>query len=129
MVHAYNCTKHDTTGYSPYFLMFGPHPRIAIDVALEHHDPECNSNYVRNFKEQLAKAYKSAEQNSRASQGNQKRQYDKKVRGAVLAPGDGILIRKAGLNVMQKLGDRLSTWVYVVIDHPNLDIYVYWVNL
>ena len=129
MVHAYNCTKHDTTGYSPYFLMFGHHPRIIIDVALGRHDPECYGNYVRNLKEQLVKAYKSAEQNSRASQGNQKRQYDKKVCGAVLAPGDRVLICKGGLKVMQKLGDRLNTEVYVVIDQPNLDISVYWVNL
>lgn len=32
LVQAYNATRHDTTGYSPHYLMFGWHPRLVIDA-------------------------------------------------------------------------------------------------
>ena len=125
MVHAYNCTKHDTTGFAPYFLMFGCHTRIAVDLALGRHETQCSADYVTNLKDRLKTAYELAEANSRVSQSSQKKFYDQRVRSAVLAPDDRVLVRKVGLKGMQKLADRWSEEVYVVVDQPSPDIPVY----
>ena len=32
LTHAYNCTRCDSTGFSPYYLMFGHVPHLPIDI-------------------------------------------------------------------------------------------------
>ena len=34
MVHAYNCTQNSTTGFSPYFFMYGRQPLLPINVTI-----------------------------------------------------------------------------------------------
>ena len=34
LTHAYNAAVHDSTGFAPYYLIFGRHPRLEIDAYL-----------------------------------------------------------------------------------------------
>ncbi|CAI5671364.1 unnamed protein product [Oreochromis niloticus] len=61
LVHAYNCTRNDTTGFSPYELMFGRQPRIPIDLVLgiqpENANHKSHSEYVNNLRQRLEESY------------------------------------------------------------------------
>lgn len=68
LVQAYNATKQDTTGYSPHYLMFGWHPKLAIDAYLGidtvKEKSKNKENYVDKLKKRLDYAYKVARSNT-----------------------------------------------------------------
>ncbi len=60
LVHAYNSTHNHNTGYSPFYLMFGRQPRLAIDVILGGESNSSIRGYVENLQKQLGSAYRIA---------------------------------------------------------------------
>ena len=128
LVLVYNCTKHDTTGFSPYYLLFGHHHRIVVDLALGRHEssgPVTSHDYINTLKEGLKEVYDLAESSVKHSQADQKDRYDRRIRGAVLELGDRVLLCNVGLQGTHKIADKWSQDVYVVEEQPNSDILVY----
>ena len=125
LIHAYNCTRHDTTGYSPYYLLFGRHPRLPLDLLLNLKQPSSTTSYpkyVAEWKNAMEEAYRIASKaaQTRAAQGKQ--QYDKKVRSSVLKPGDRVLVKN--LTPCGGPGKLRSYWeqqVYKVISRMGAD--------
>ena len=64
LTHAYNCTCCDSTGFSPYYLMFGRVPRLPIDIEYGVTQPELidksRQNYARKLRACLNWAFKVA---------------------------------------------------------------------
>ena len=128
LVHAYNSTTHDTTGYSPFFLMFGRKPRLPIDVLFRLGSPDEPADYmtfVAKLKHQLQEAYMIASANSTKSGRNNKRRYDRRVRGAVPVVGDRVLVKNIGQKGKHKLANKWQKDVYLVVgqNDPNLPVY------
>ena len=118
LTHAYNCMVNETTGYSPYFLLFGRHARLPIDV-LYGTDPDVTrtkepTQYVRDLKERLEYAYKLVQENTKKAAAKNKGYYDKRAKASTLQKGDRVLVRKVAIKGKQKLADRWEPGVYVV---------------
>ena len=133
LVHAYNATIHDSAGYSPYFLMFGRHPRLAIDAFLgltpDTMSAKKQTEYARKLNEHLHFAYRTAEKAAKKSANKQKAYYDLKARHSCLKPGDRVLVKNVGLRGKRKIADKWERNPYVVKSQPIPDIPVYEVTL
>ena len=130
LVHAYNCMRHETTGYSPFYMMFGRQPRLGIDLILgikeqvEQEEMDHNT-YMDQLKHRLQSAYKLASSLASERQHRQKTKYDTKVKGAALSPGDRVLIQCTGFKGPHKLENRWSKEVYVIEEQPDDTIPVF----
>ena len=128
VVHAYNSTKCDSTGYSPYLLMFGREARLPVDLCFgtspdgtgdRHH-----SRYVEKLKGDLQEAYQLASQAADKTHQRNKRAYDQRVRFQTVDTGDRVLLKNLGLRGKHKLESRWSCVPYVVVGKlPNLPVY------
>ena len=128
IVWAYNCTRHESMGYSPYYLMFGRHPQLPIDVmfGLEmNKDTPTLAKYTRDVADKLSKAFERAVSTRDRMSSKNEEIYNRKVRGAALEVGDLVLVRNVGLSGKHKLADHYADHPYKIIGRPNLDIPVY----
>ncbi|XP_051953222.1 retrovirus-related Pol polyprotein from transposon opus [Xyrauchen texanus] len=118
LVHAYNCTRNDTTGFTPYELMFGRQPRLPVDLAfgLPADTPiKSHSQYVRDLKSRLRESYEVATKNARKVAERNKRRFDKHVIASTLEEGDRVLVRNVRLRGKHKLADKWEQDVHVVV--------------
>jgi len=83
VVHAYNCTRSESTGFSPFYLLFGRSPRLPVDLIFGPSLGEANvthTEYAEKWKVAMKEAYSLALKNTSKSATDGKRQYDRRVR-------------------------------------------------
>ena len=131
VVHAYNCTRSEVTGFSPFFLLFGRSPRLPIDIAFGlgeagNSEPTTYQSYAERWQQQMHEACKLAANGAKRSAARGKKHYDRKVKSTTLMPGDRVLIRNnASPGGPAKLKAYWEDQVHVVVKQPNPDIPVY----
>ena len=89
LIHAYNCTVHESTGHSTFFLLFGRSPRLPIDAM----GARSHAEYVTKWKTAMQEAYSLASKSAMKNAIRGKRNYDKRVRSSALQVGDRVLVR------------------------------------
>ena len=128
LVHAYNATKHETTGFSPFFLMFGREPTLPIDLVFGLDKDERSrslSKYISNLQKRLEEAYRTANTVSDRSQLRQQYYYDQKAKGVGLKVGDRVLVKVVAFDGKHKIADRWEDNPYIIIQQPNNNIPVF----
>ena len=96
IVHAYNCTRHDATGFSPHFLLFGQPPRLPIDLLfgnIQTDEHKSYPEYAQSWGRKMKQAYEVASENSQKSSAKNKVYYDQRAKAVTLQSGDRVLVK------------------------------------
>jgi len=117
LVHAYNCTRNETTGYTPYELMFGRSPRLPVDMAfslpVNGDKGLSHSQYVQSLKTRLKESYAISSKNAAKASEKNKVRFDQRVIPSKSEPGDRVLVRSVRLRGKHKLSDKWEQDIYV----------------
>lgn len=119
LVHAYNCTRNEVTGFTPYELMFGRQPRLPVDLAfklpVQEGQHSSHSEYVQNLKSRLKDSYKIAMDKAAKMAHKNKTRFDRRVTASDLEAGDRVLVRNVRIRGRHKLSDKWESTVHIVV--------------
>ena len=118
MTHAYNCTQHPSTTYSPYFLMFERQPRqpndFELGLPIDVLGDSCSkTRYVHKLKQRLNFAYKRAREMSQKQAQKYKLSYDKKIKGTQLQVDDLVLVKRVAWKGRHKIQNKWEPEEYI----------------
>ena len=130
VVYAYNCTRCDSTGYSPFYLLFGRDPPLAFDRLFDlrpfQEQKQPYEAYVDNWRKAMEQAHQLASEKATKTSTKGKRQFDKKARAILLKAGDRVLVRN--LRETGGPGKVRAYWeknIYIVTQQKGENVPVY----
>ena len=119
LVHAYNCTRHSVTGFTPFRLMFGREATLPIDLLLGITSNDklhtSHTEFAQRFESEMKQAWEIVKRNQKANQDqNVKRALTKPLLSPV-GVGDRVLIRNTETGGPGKLRSYWEQDVYRVL--------------
>lgn len=91
---AYNTSVQSSTGFTPFYLMFGHQARLPVNIIYGTGAPEGESRdvstYVASLKRRMVEAFEIVRRNVSKHHQHQKMLYDEKVHGKPYEPGDWV---------------------------------------
>lgn len=118
VVFAYNSTPQSSTGYSPYYLLFGRDPRLPVDMLLgeqEQNDQGTVDDWLCMHQKRLGVAFNKAGERMQKKAESRAELHQKKEYVVPIKVGHRVLLRNRpkGRN---KIQDAWSSKVYLVVD-------------
>ena len=119
LTHAYSYTVSNATGFTPYFLMYGWEPQIAIDLEYGVTLPTLidfnQLNYAKKLESHLKWAFGRAKDYNEREMNHHKVYYDKRTKCMSLNPDDIVMIRVKTFGSDRKVADKWEQNLYTVI--------------
>ncbi|RXM98802.1 hypothetical protein EOD39_12604 [Acipenser ruthenus] len=131
LVHAYNNSVHESTGLTPFFVEFGWHARLLVDLvtgAIPVRDPQTLRGWVQSHHKTLEWAYGTVRENAQRQHRRDEGRYNQWARGTPLLPGERVLLRSFRRRARGKLAPRWDPDPYVVVSSlgPGSPVYRVW---
>ena len=129
LVFAYNSTINKSTGYSPFFLMFGRSSKLPIDsmfpVDIVVTKQNTYDQFVSDWKNQTNQAIQIVQQKANKSAEQKRNQYNRKVHGNGIVIGDRVILQNfSERGGTGKLQAHWESIIYVVVGKKdNLPVY------
>ncbi|CAF5201405.1 unnamed protein product, partial [Rotaria magnacalcarata] len=122
VVFAYNSSKHKTTQYSPFELLFGRPPKLPIDSPPRYYQFDRPSNYFVHLQKILQVYHQQAKLNIMNQQRYHKKYYDYNRRDPHYNVGDRVFTKLFAAR--GKLDPRYSAEpkIIVQINHPTYTV-------
>jgi hypothetical protein len=100
---AYNAAQHESTSYSPYYLMYGREYRTPLDLTLQAPSPSyglTEIDYMDNLRGRMKDAFEAVNDRLKTGTRRMKTRYDAQIKAIQLEPDDWVLYyipqRKSG---------------------------------
>lgn len=122
VLYCYNTTPHQSTGESPFFLMFGQEPRLPLDFLLGRVESPVGGSiheWVQEHQARLQVACDGARDRLKHAADRRKRVHDQHVRDLPLQEGQLVYLRDFSARGPQKTRDRWSSVKYRVLRMPK----------
>ena len=110
LVYAHNCTHSNATGFSPYYLLYGRHPLLPINIKFGVFVPELSKaityKYIQELKKRLESAFQKANAFCEKEAIRSKQCFDRTAKCSKLLPGDLVLVKRKGFTSKHKIADK-----------------------
>ncbi|KAJ8362385.1 hypothetical protein AAFF_G00376130, partial [Aldrovandia affinis] len=121
VVFAYNTTEHASTGYTPYYLMFGRSPNLPIDILFGVEDDFSGTvdDWVQEHQRRLQTAHQTARQQMEQAAEARKRQHGPATRNSELEVGQLVYRRNHNFKGRHKIQDLWMPVPFRVLAQPD----------
>ncbi|MCB4745566.1 MAG: transposase family protein, partial [Sulfurovum sp.] len=125
LVQAYNNTPHASTGFAPYFLLFGQEPRLPVDDLLGRpaRTAAGTVDWVRQHRLRLQEAHHKASDQLKQAAAKRARYTDKGAADHALQVGDHVYLRNRVLG-RHKIQDFWRPELHRVTARPFDNVYM-----